>query len=106
MKGVIVQVGEPKSIVLFNNGKISAIPTPAGCHVGMVVSVKFNNQLKILAITLAALFLLATGVFIGVFLVKGTADSPISSSAAEEDERQGWQRGVEKQQEIERNFSP
>jgi hypothetical protein len=32
MKGVIVQVGEPKSIVPFNSGKIAVIPTPAGCR--------------------------------------------------------------------------
>jgi uncharacterized protein (TIGR00156 family) len=65
MKGVIVQVGEPKSIVLFNNGKIRAIPTPADCRVGMVVTVKLNNKLKIIAVTFAAAFLVALGVFIG-----------------------------------------
>jgi hypothetical protein len=69
MKGVIVQVGKPKSIVLFNNGKISAIPTPADCHVGMLVTVKFN-KLKILAIILAAVLLLGVGVFIGVSVMK------------------------------------
>jgi hypothetical protein len=76
MKGVIVQVGEPKSIVLFNNGKISAIPTPADCHVGMVVSVKLNNKLKIIALILAAVLLLTLGVFIGVFVVKDKAGPP------------------------------
>ena len=65
MKGVIVQIGEPKSIVLFNNGKIGAIPTPANCHVGMVVTVKYNNLLKIMIIACAAALLLALGVFIG-----------------------------------------
>ena len=65
MKGVIVQVGEPKSIVLFNNGKIQAIPTPPACHVGMVVTVKYSNLLKILIITFAAVLLLALGIFIG-----------------------------------------
>jgi hypothetical protein len=64
MKGVVVQVGKPKSIVLFNNGKIGAIPTPADCHVGMVVTVKYNNKLKILAITFAAVLLLGAGIFI------------------------------------------
>lgn len=68
MKGVIVQVGEPKSIVLFNNGKIRAIPTPVDCRVGMVVSVKLNNRIKIIAVTLAAVFLLGLGVFIGTTL--------------------------------------
>jgi len=68
MKGVIVQVGEPKSIVLFNNGKIQAIPTPPDCHVGMVVTVKYSNVLKILIIALAAVLLIALGVFIGAKL--------------------------------------
>jgi hypothetical protein len=68
MKGVIVQVGEPKSIVLYNNGKIGTIPTPEGCHIGMVVSVKLNNTPKIILIILAALLLLALGTFIGLRL--------------------------------------
>jgi hypothetical protein len=76
MKGVIVQVGEPKSIVLFNNGKISAIPTPADCHVGMVVTVQFNNKLKIALFALAAVLLIGIGVCIGVYLAKGKADNP------------------------------
>ena len=74
MKGVIVQVGHPKSIVLFNNGKIRAIPTPADCQVGMVVTVKFNNLLKILLITLAALVLITLGVFIGARFFGSTED--------------------------------
>ncbi|MDR0447975.1 MAG: hypothetical protein LBH07_04840 [Treponema sp.] len=28
MKGIVMQRGERKSIVLFNNGKIGEIPTP------------------------------------------------------------------------------
>jgi len=76
MKGVIVQAGEPKSIVLLNNGKIQAIPTPSGCHVGMVVTVKYSNVLKILIIALAAVLLLALGVFIGVRLSGGAANVP------------------------------
>jgi len=74
VKGVIVQVGEPKSVVLFNNGRIQAIATPPDCHVGMVVTVKYNNVLKILLITLAAVLLLALGVFIGAKLRGGAAD--------------------------------
>lgn len=74
MKGVIVQVGEPKSIVLFNNGKIGAIPTPANGHVGMVVTVKYNSLLKILIIVFAAALLLALGVFIGATYLGGTED--------------------------------
>jgi hypothetical protein len=105
MKGVIVQAGEPKSIVLFNDGKIRAIPTPADCRVGMVVTVKFNNKLKILAITIAAVLLVGLGVFIGVSAAKGKTDAPAPAAAVEEDETPGWQRGQQKQQEIEKKFS-
>ena len=78
MKGVIVQVGHPKSIVLFNNGKIRAIPTPLNCHVGMVVSVKFNNLPKIVIITLAALILIALGIFIGAKYYSGSMDASLN----------------------------
>jgi hypothetical protein len=99
MKGVIVQVGEPKSIALFNNGKISAIPTPADCHVGMVVTVKYNNKLKILAITLAAVLLLGAGVFIGAFFVESKVSALPAAAEMTDDGTHGWQRG----QELERN---
>jgi hypothetical protein len=105
MKGVIVQVGEPKSIVLFNSGKISAIPTPADCHVGMVVTVTYNNKPKILAVALAAVLLVAAGVCIGLFLVKGKTDTPPAVPVIEDDETYGWQKGEEKMREIERKFS-
>jgi hypothetical protein len=105
MKGVIVQAGEPKSIVLFNNGKIAAIPTPADCHVGMVVTVKYNNKLKILVFTLAAVLLVATGIFIGVFLMKGKVESSPPAAAIEDERTYGWERGQEKMREIEKNFS-
>ena len=71
MKGVIVQVGNPKSIVLFNNGKISAIPTPAEAHVGMVVTVRLNGRVKIIAVAAAAVLVLALGIGIGLFVAKG-----------------------------------
>ena len=74
MKGVIVQAGKPKSIVLFNNGKIRAIPSPANCYVGMVVTVKFNNLLKIIIISFAAVLLLALGIFLGASFFSGTAE--------------------------------
>ncbi|GMO22206.1 MAG: hypothetical protein Ta2B_01110 [Termitinemataceae bacterium] len=48
MKGVIVQVGNPKSIALFNNGKIGAVPTPSDCHVGMVIDISYNRKKIIL----------------------------------------------------------
>ena len=76
MKGVIVQVGHPKSIVLFNNGKIRFIPTPDNCHIGMVVTVKYNNLLKIMMIFLAAVCLIAFGIFIGAKFFTGTSDLP------------------------------
>jgi uncharacterized protein YneF (UPF0154 family) len=65
MKGVIVKAGEPKSIVLLNNGRIMAIPTPVNCHEGMVVTVKYSSLLKIMIITIAAVLLIALGIFIG-----------------------------------------
>ena len=73
MKGVIVQVGDPKSIVLFNNGKISAIPTPIEAHVGMVVSVKLNTRAKILAIALSVALVLAAEIGIGIFVAHTNA---------------------------------
>jgi uncharacterized protein (TIGR00156 family) len=81
MKGVIVQVGAPKSIVLFNNGRIGAMPTPEDCHVGMVVTVNYNDKLKIAALALAALLLIGLGVFIGVSVVKGRAAAPAADPA-------------------------
>ena len=84
MKGVIVQVGHPKSIVLFNNGKIGAIPTPDNCHVGMVVSVKFNNLLKIIIISFAAVLLIALGIFIGATFLR-SEPPPVNQG------RPGWQ---------------
>jgi hypothetical protein len=81
MKGVIVQVGEPKSIVLFNNGKIGAISTPVNCHIGMVVSVRYNNKLIIVILALAAVLLVAAGVFIGVSLSGGKPPGPPTMDA-------------------------
>jgi hypothetical protein len=92
MKGVIVQVGKPKSIVLFNNGKIGTIPTPANCHVGMVVTVKLNNLLKIIIITLAAIFLVAAGVFIGLSLT-AAPESPDTERYWQEGQGRGHRRG-------------
>ena len=76
MKGVIVQVGNPKSIVLFNNGKIRAIPTPANCHIGMVVTVKYNRLLKIIICTFGAILLIVLGIFIGAMFFNNQADTP------------------------------
>ena len=79
MKGVIVKAGEPKSIVLLNNGKIAAIPTPVNCHEGMVVTIKYSILLKIIIITLAAVFLIALGIFIGARFWGGKTGIPQSS---------------------------
>lgn len=68
MKGVIVQVGKPKSIVLCNNGKITVIPTVEGAEVGQVVTVKLNNKPKIIAVIVAVVLLVALGVVLGIFL--------------------------------------
>ena len=78
MKGVIVRAGEPKSIVLLNNGKIAAIPTPADCHVGMVVTVKYSGLLKILIISLASVLLIGLGLFIGANFFGRGADVPLA----------------------------
>ena len=75
MKGVIVKAGEPKSIVLLNNGKIAAIPTPVNCHEGMVVTVKYSGLLKIIIIALAAVLLIALGVLIGARFFGGETDA-------------------------------
>ena len=45
MKGIIMQRKEEKSIVLFNNGKIGEIPTPANCEEGMVISISYNKRI-------------------------------------------------------------
>ena len=76
MKGVIVQAGEPKSIVLLNNGKITAVPTPAGCHVGMIVTVKFNSLLKVIIVFLVSVLLIVLGIFIGILFLGGTTVPP------------------------------
>nr|AGS53387.1 hypothetical protein [uncultured bacterium contig00018] len=75
MKGVIVQTGEPKSIVLLNNGKITAIPTPANGHVGMVVTVKYSSLLRIILISLAVIILLALGILIGAYFFGDTEET-------------------------------
>jgi hypothetical protein len=105
MKGVIVQIGDPKSIVLFNNGKIGAIPSPADCRIGMIVTVKLNNKLKILAITLAAVLLAGLGAFTGVSVMKGKAAVPLSVPTVEDDGAYDWQKGRDKMRELKQKFS-
>lgn len=95
MKGVIVQIGNPKSIVLFNNGKISAIPTPLDAHVGMVVTVNLNNRAKIFAIVVVAVILLTAGIGIGIFVSKSVAKQNHGQYANEQK--------IERQQKTEQN---
>ena len=83
MKGVIVQVGNPKSIVLLNNGKITAIPTPVNCQVGMLVTVKYNNTLKIIALALAAVALITLGIIIGARW-RGPSNTPPADTSVYE----------------------
>ena len=97
MKGVIVQTVEPKSIVLLNNGKIMAIPTPANCHVGMVVTVKYRNLLKILIIAFAAVLLIALGIFIGIQFFGRGAATPASNAAPVYEGHMPMHRGMMEQ---------
>jgi uncharacterized protein YdeI (BOF family) len=68
MQGVVVELGNPKSIVLFNNGRIRSLPTPPDCHVGMVISLKYNYRLAVTLAVLAAILLCGAGIFLGLTL--------------------------------------
>jgi hypothetical protein len=50
MKGILFQVGDPKSIVLLNNGKFDVIDTPPNAKVGMLVTIKRTKRRIIMAI--------------------------------------------------------
>jgi hypothetical protein len=58
MKGVIMKKGDKKSIVLFNNGEFSSIPTPPHCEVGTVVTVSYNKRKIVLFVSFACILLL------------------------------------------------
>jgi hypothetical protein len=60
MKGVVVEVRDGHSTVLFNNGKVGAIPTPSGCKEGTVITLNWNRNWCIIPIA-AFLVLLAAG---------------------------------------------
>lgn len=81
-----MQVRGKKSIVLFSNGKFGTIPTPPGCEEGSVLTIRLNNRLKILVITLSAILLLALGVYIGVSLTKGKGEAAPPASEMMYDE--------------------
>jgi hypothetical protein len=57
LKGVIVRVGEKKSVVLFNNGNIRMIPNLSNSQIGMVIDVSDNKQKFIFGALLAFILL-------------------------------------------------
>jgi uncharacterized protein (TIGR00156 family) len=65
-----MQIDGKKSIVLFNNGKIGAIPTPVYCRVGSVVTVSSNRKAVILSAALACAVLLCAVLTAGVLYFK------------------------------------
>jgi hypothetical protein len=77
MKGIVFQVGEPKSIVMFNNGTFDVIDTPPGCREGMVVTVKHTTRLLITIAIIACVFLLGGLIWGGLCRFAGFP-SPIS----------------------------
>jgi hypothetical protein len=70
----------------------------------MVVTVKYNNKLKIAVLVLAAVLLVAAGVFIGVSLARGAIDNSSPPSVPDGKETYGWRKGQDKRQEIEKKF--
>jgi hypothetical protein len=58
MKGIIMQRGERKSIVLFNNGKIGEIPTQPNCEEGTVVTVSYNRRLITIVVIVSCISLI------------------------------------------------
>jgi hypothetical protein len=67
MKGLIMRAGPQKSIVLFNNGKFGAIPTPPNGEAGMIVSVSYNRKAVLLRGAICCV-LLAGGLLSGGWL--------------------------------------
>ncbi|MDR0456461.1 MAG: hypothetical protein LBH20_07250 [Treponema sp.] len=63
MKGIIMQRGERKSIVLFNNGKIGEIPTRPNCEEGTVITVSYNRRL-IAVVSLFSFVVLLCAIFV------------------------------------------
>jgi hypothetical protein len=58
LKGIVMQRGDRKSIVLFNNGKIGEIPTPPNCEEGTVITVSYNKRLITLVSLLSCVVVL------------------------------------------------
>ncbi|GHV84127.1 hypothetical protein AGMMS50212_14720 [Spirochaetia bacterium] len=57
MKGVIVQIGKKKSVVMFNNGNIRTIPNLPNSQMGMVIDVSYNKRKLIFWAVLAFILL-------------------------------------------------
>jgi len=69
MKGMVIQRGERKSIVLYNNGKIGEIHTPPDCEEGMVITVSYNKRfIALLSVLSFAVVLCAVLVIRSVYL--------------------------------------
>ncbi|GHT53341.1 hypothetical protein FACS1894106_4090 [Spirochaetia bacterium] len=57
MKGVIVQTGKKKSVVMLNNGNIRTIPNLPNSQIGMVIDVSYNKRKFIFGAVLAFILL-------------------------------------------------
>jgi len=69
MKGMVIQQGERKSVVLYNNGKIGEISTPPDCEEGMVITVSYNKRfIALLSVLSFAAVLCAVLVIRSVYL--------------------------------------
>jgi hypothetical protein len=85
-----MQKGDKKSIVLFNNGEFSSIPTPPHCEVGTVITVSYNRKkivlfVSIICTLLLCLFFLARFLyFIPAGFLRITYDGNNESNAAVE----------------------
>ena len=108
MKGVVVQIGEPKSIVLLNSGKIVAIPTPQKARVGMEVTVKMSRRFKVIAsLAFAAVFLAVILAIGALFLNSEHAKHKRHINRTEQSESDySYKKGIEKKQEILRQLPP
>jgi hypothetical protein len=62
MKGILFQIGEPKSIVLLNNGRFDVIDTPPDARVGMLVTIRHSRRRLIVLVIAAAAVALVIGV--------------------------------------------
>jgi hypothetical protein len=68
MRGVVVKVEGGSAVVMFNNGKISKIPAPAGCKRGAVINISLNKKLILIHAVGIPLLLILCGLF-GFFML-------------------------------------